>query len=76
MLVYPNPAGNFVKIVSKYLENGTVEFAGMTGSVVFKQSFNSSKNEQTIDITSLKQGVYIIKVANEEGFETKKLVKE
>jgi uncharacterized protein YjdB/endo-1,4-beta-D-glucanase Y len=76
MLVYPNPAGNHVKIVSKYLDNGTVEFSGMTGNITLKQSFNTSKNEQTIDITSLKQGVYIIKVANEEGFETKKLIKE
>jgi Secretion system C-terminal sorting domain len=76
MAVYPNPAGNFVKIVSKYLENGTVEFTGMTGNMAFRQSFNSTKTEQSVDISSLKQGVYIIKVANEDGFETKKLVKE
>ena len=76
MLVYPNPAGNFVKITSKYLENGTVEFTGISGNMAFRQSFISPKIEQTVDISSLKQGVYIIKVTNEEGFETKKLVKE
>ena len=36
MFVYPNPAGNFVKIVSKCLEDGTIEFVGMTGSMAFK----------------------------------------
>jgi hypothetical protein len=76
MLVYPNPAGNVVKIVSKYLENGTVEFTGMTGLVMMKVPNNTPSTEKTIDITPLKQGVYIIKVANEDGFETKKLVKE
>jgi glucosylceramidase len=76
ILVYPNPAGNVVKINSKYLANGTVEFAGMTGSVVMKVSNNTPSTEKTIDISSLKQGLYIIKVANEDGFETKKLVKE
>jgi O-glycosyl hydrolase len=76
MLVYPNPAENVVKINSKYLSNGMVEFAGMTGSVVMKVSNNTPSTEKTIDISSLKQGLYIIKVANEDGFETKKLVKE
>ena len=76
MFVYPNPAGNFVKIVSKCLEDGTIEFVGMTGNMAFKQSFNSTKMEQTVDISSLKQGLYIIKVTNETGFKTKKLVKE
>jgi glucosylceramidase len=76
MLVYPNPAGSFVKIVSKYLENGTVEFMGISGNVALKQINNSANTEKTFDITSLKQGLYVIKVANQEGFETKKLIKE
>ena len=76
MFVYPNPAGNFVKVVSKCLEDGTIEFVGMTGNMAFKQSFSSTKMEQTVDISSLKQGLYIIKVTNETGFKTKKLVKE
>jgi photosystem II stability/assembly factor-like uncharacterized protein len=65
--IYPNPAGDFVQV--EYYPNaaGTVKFEiyDLTGRKVLDTSFlanNTGLHRETINIGSLKKGVYIVRV--------------
>lgn len=72
--VYPNPVANMVNIVGK--GNITqVEIYNVSGSLVFsKRNLNSNKTQ--LDLSSLKSGVYMIKVMSGDVISTSKIVKE
>jgi endo-1,4-beta-D-glucanase Y len=72
----PNPVNNLLKVKSKYLPNGTIELISISGKVAINQANNSENDEKTIDVSSIQQGIYLVKVMNEQGFSIKKLVKE
>jgi endo-1,4-beta-D-glucanase Y len=76
LLISPNPAENFVKISSDFLPNGNVDFISTNGKIIFNKRFNSSNTEQLIDVSALKEGLYILKVSNEKGSESKKIIKK
>jgi hypothetical protein len=69
--VYPNPAQDTLQIdLPSAIQLESVEFYNMLGELM-----KSSKNK-TIDITSLKTGIYLVKVITTQGQVTKKIIKE
>jgi glucosylceramidase len=76
MQISPNPARNYVNISSAYLINGNVNVMSATGQTVITAQYKSDKTWQTINISSLPQGVYLIKVANKKGLRVIKFIKE
>lgn len=72
VFVYPNPATNYI-----ILETGgifEIEMYTMTGLIILRQQLPAGQN--SLDISELKAGIYIIKLKNNTRTETIKFVKE
>ena len=72
--VYPNPASLFVNIEFDYLpETGTsIEIIDVNGKSLIKKILESNIN--TVEISQLPTGIYILKVNNSQHYKTKKLI--
>ena len=66
---YPNPVENLINFA---MQSGVITIYDMTGSVVFAQSFSDGQ----ADISSLKSGVYVIRVQAGNVVYTSKMVKK
>jgi hypothetical protein len=66
---YPNPARDFI-----YFEttNGTVSVYLVSGQKVFSESLQSGK----VDLSSLKPGIYILRIQSENTIQTHQLIKQ
>ena len=69
--IYPNPANDFITIAGNS-NIASVEVSDMTGCRVLK---NANVNGR-VDISSLKTGVYLLKVTTEKGTKVTKLIKQ
>lgn len=70
--IYPNPVKNKVYFSSKN-EIKSVTVFGLKGGKIL--TFNDINNN-SIDLSTLNSGVYILKTETSEGIETKKIIKE
>ena len=73
LFVYPNPTKNLLHIVSKTGENHTVFIYDLTGREVMK--IEAETKETIIDISNLKEGIYLIKNLNHGNIETQLILK-
>ncbi|PZD78520.1 T9SS-dependent M36 family metallopeptidase [Mesonia sp. K7] len=74
--VYPNPAKGFVQIkTNQALGSSSVAIFDMNGRQVVNTTLQPTM-VNTIDISKLNTGVYVIKIANENGNQTTKLMVE
>ena len=71
--IFPNPTKDKLHINSKTEKWSSVEIIDFTGKTVL---FNNSFNEQTIDISGLPNGVYLLRLSTEKKMFTEKFVKE
>lgn len=74
-VLYPNPSAGLVNMVCNNFTISSIEVIDMLGA---KQNLNYeiNKNEATIDINSLEEGIYYVKATNQNGeVALKKLVK-
>ncbi len=74
--VYPNPASNTLTIVTANASKGTgmLRISSATGEEILRKEIKAINN--TIDISMLKCGVYIVQYSNERIIETVKFIKE
>jgi len=70
--VYPNPATSYISVSSHYEVN--VEVYDLIGKKV--KQINNVMNGSKIDISDLKQGIYIVKLLNGEKVNSIKLLKK
>lgn len=79
MLIFPNPSSDFINLGFDQLKKGTVtiSISDMKGIIYKKQTEEllAGRVSQTIDITSLPAGMYLLTVSNGETVSTKKIVK-
>jgi len=73
--VFPNPASNFINITSE-LDNSTLCLYDLTGRLILKQSNLKKSEVKQIDVSSFTKGLYLLKVENEKGQFTSKIVIE
>ena len=66
---YPNPVRDFIYFDTM---NGTVSVYLISGQNIFSKSFQSGK----VDLSSLKPGIYIIRIQSENTIQTHKLIKQ
>lgn len=72
-LFYPNPLkGNSLNIITNKSLN--MEIFNVLGKRILFDSVNS--NKQTINVSSLKRGIYLIKLSNRNEAITKKLIRQ
>lgn len=72
--IYPNPAGNFLNIQSPDLKTNKLIISDITGKVIIRK--NDMKQFETIDLSGVEQGVYVIHIYTDNELLTKKMVKE
>ncbi len=69
--VYPNPTAGIINVISK--ENSTVELFDVTGTQVLFQTSLFANEKQEINLGELSNGIYLLKVSN-NNFNTIKRV--
>jgi hypothetical protein len=75
ILVYPNPAGNMVNIVTSNTVVTHVDILDISGRIVLEKDFDSVIN-YSLDVSKLKSAVYFIKIKTTNGSVTKQLIKK
>jgi len=68
--VYPNPSNGLITIDSKTAVDVTV--TDLTGKVVY--TAKEVTNQSALNLSSLQKGVYLVKMSNQEGSQTEKIV--
>jgi hypothetical protein len=64
LMIYPNPARDFIYLNGLFLIK-QISIIDMTGQVVY--SDNNSSKDYTLDISTLAQGLYLLKILSSEG---------
>ena len=70
--IYPNPVKDQLTINNGELKIINVEIVDITGKII--STFNSQLS--TINVSSLQQGIYFVKIETDKGIVTRKIVKE
>jgi hypothetical protein len=71
--VYPNPSKDIVTIQSSFKVR-EIEIHNALGQVVLRKQGN--QNIETIDVSNLQSGTYIVRIKTQRGFANKKIVIE
>jgi hypothetical protein len=71
--VYPNPAKDIVTIQSSFKVR-EIEIHNALGQVVLRKQ--GSQNIETIDVSNLQSGTYIVRIKTQRGFANKKILIE
>ena len=75
LVLYPNPATDHLMLKSKQNDaKGLIEIICITGQQIQQNTFNSQLSY--IDISNLKNGLYIVKITTESGIIAQKFVKK
>ncbi|MBN2778930.1 MAG: lamin tail domain-containing protein [Bacteroidales bacterium] len=73
IMIYPNPAENFVVIkITNVISETTIKIIDISGKIVFET--NQVNNINTIDISNLAKGVYLVEIRDDVAVETQKLI--
>ncbi len=70
--VYPNPTTNILNVIVS--EDSKLEMLDLNGKVVVAETNVNAKQHQVIDVTSLANGVYMLKVYNDKYVKMQKVV--
>ena len=71
--VYPNPASDIVTVQSSF-KIREIEIHNALGQVVLRKQ--GSQNIETIDVSNLQSGAYIVRIKTQRGFANKKILIE
>ncbi|MBK9448511.1 MAG: T9SS type A sorting domain-containing protein [Bacteroidetes bacterium] len=74
MLVYPNPTTQDLRIQSES-PFSKVTLQDLQGRVLMSQTFDAVQN-QTLDMSAISSGVYLLTIEGEMGRVTSKVVKQ
>jgi hypothetical protein len=69
--IYPNPADDVLKIQSSFKVK-EIEIHNALGQVVLRKE--GGQNIETIDVSNLQSGTYIVRIKTQRGFANKKIV--
>ncbi|AWG20508.1 hypothetical protein FFWV33_02665 [Flavobacterium faecale] len=72
--VFPNPTRNNVTIEASTMENATIQVSDIAGRTLISKNISETSN--TIDLSQLQQGVYILKIKTKDGESVTKVVKQ
>jgi hypothetical protein len=70
--IYPNPSDDIINIEIENINNATIEIYSVSGKLVFSKALNSKVEK--IDISGLSEGMYFVKVRQEQDVRIEKLI--
>jgi len=76
--IYPNPAESQVniKLSQAITTHTTIELVDISGKAVYAEKIETGEPSlQTINLSALAEGIYLMKISNAEYCITKKLIK-
>ena len=71
--IYPNPAKYELKIITYELIINNVQITDLAGKIIYNSSFILNNS---INVSALPQGVYLVKIYTDKGITTQKFIKE
>ena len=76
--IYPNPASSILNISGnlEVLENADMKIFDVTGKEIVKSFLNGHSNNASIDVSFLKEGVYIISIKKDRAYKNYKFIKK
>lgn len=77
--LFPNPVGNqLIFITGENMNNAIVSIIGQDGRTLLSQKFGNinGSNKNTIDVSTLPAGVYILRLKNNNRVSTQKFIKQ
>jgi len=77
LLVYPNPAENYINIAGKNLKGDmTVTIYNISGQTILSTNYSINSKEISQKIANLATGLYIVKVTDTQNIYTSKFIKQ
>ena len=72
--IYPNPASDFITLNTENInnENRTLTIYNIVGELVRSETL--SQNQQKINVEDLNNGIYMLEIKSEHGYEKQKLI--
>jgi 2',3'-cyclic-nucleotide 2'-phosphodiesterase (5'-nucleotidase family) len=72
--IYPNPTSELINITTTNLTGeGQITLTDLTGRLVLTSNINLDKNQTSVDVSKLNQGIYFLKVVTQQGNATFKV---
>lgn len=71
--IYPNPTKNTVHINLKNSSQAEIDIYDLNGRLIKKQSI---QNNDSINLSSFANGIYLFKITSKEGVVTKRIIKQ
>ncbi len=72
--IYPNPTNDFLNVEVEDIKTKTIELINNLGQIVLKLKTEEKRTQ--LDISSLSNGIYFLKIQNQQAQKTFKVVKE
>ncbi len=72
--LYPNPVNNFLNVQLLNNQAKSYQIINLTGQVLLTKNINNIKFK--IDLSSLKQGIYLLKINTKNNFIVKRIIKQ
>lgn len=69
--IYPNPANEYLKINTSYYGSFMIQIFDVMGRNIFSKSVDAN---ETIDISNIPNGTYLVTIKTKENINTKKLI--
>ncbi len=73
LAIYPNPVRSVLNISG--IESAELEIYNMNGQVVYKSSHTITVNNYSLDVSFLEEGIYLVKLQQEQTTSWKKMIK-
>ena len=75
--IYPNPTTDVLNITSTSTDNITgIIIYDITGKMLHEQAFETSNNQQQIDVSQLAKGIYMIEISTSKNTQAVKFLKK
>lgn len=71
--LYPNPASTSVFVEVPEQGTYTLEMVDASGKMVYTESF---QNSQSLNVSSIQSGLYLVRIYNDKGFKIQRLILE
>lgn len=74
--LYPNPANTVLHLVTDLLSTMDVAIYDISGKLVYNQEIKQGFNQEEINISELRSGVYNLSISTDKGMTSQKFIKQ